>query len=135
MHASSLVPTDTRRTNTFLPYFERLIVMNTTPYRLAAWSLLTAAVFVATATAQTVKLLPPEPVKLSNGQVIDVLNAGFASPHYRDMDGDEIPDLLVGELGLDALRVYTNHGTAHEPLFTGFDLLKTTEGIALTDVG
>lgn len=80
-------------------------------------------------------LAKPFPVRLADGSIIDVGNYGNASAGYRDMDGDGIPDLLVGELGNRGLRVYKNRGTATEPVFTAFSLLETTTGIALTDPG
>lgn len=92
-------------------------------------------IFSLSAFAQTPRLEKPVPIKLADGSIIDVGNYGFASPGYRDMDGDNIPDLLVGELGNRGLRIYKNHGTAAEPVFTGFRLLETTTGIALTDPG
>lgn len=109
--------------------------MNSKSLRLALVPLLLSATCGSMAAETPAKLLPPEPVMLSTGQQLDVGNMGFASPHYRDMDGDKIPDLLVGELGLRALRVYKNHGSATRPVFSGFDLLETTEGIALSDNG
>lgn len=79
---------------------------------------------------------------LANGEPIDV-TTGHAAPYLRDMDGDGVRDLLVGEFGDGTytgpvhgegtlgpqwangrLRVYHNHGTDHEPRFQSFEYFK-----------
>ncbi len=54
---------------------------------------------------------------------------GFAAPFMADMDGDSLPDLLVGVYGKGikkygdlaaTLRVYKNLGRKGKPKFTGF---------------
>jgi hypothetical protein len=54
---------------------------------------------------------------LDNGTIIDVGNHGFAAPEYRDMDGDGVPDLLVGEFEGGRLHVFHNYGTTTEQVF------------------
>ena len=60
---------------------------------------------------------PPRPVGLAvdlrppvhvciDGQPLDVQRAGYAAPFLGDIDGDGIPDLLVGEYQNGALRIY-----------------------------
>lgn len=92
------------------------------------------------------------PVRIKSGETpIDVVT-GHASPSMRDMDGDGLKDLLVGEFGsgkfpeaefltdasrafksimaVSRVRVYRNVGTATAPRFDGFEYMKTKEGAA-----
>ena len=98
-------------------------------------TILVLMLFSTLVLAQAPKLDKPVPVRLADGSILDVKNLGFPSAAYRDMDGDGLPDLLVGELANAALRIYKNQGTATEPVFTVFRLFKTTEGVALADPG
>lgn len=49
-------------------------------------------------------------------QPIDV-TVGHASPCFVDWDGDQLPDLLVGQFGQGKLRIYRNEGKAGSPAF------------------
>ncbi|MDG2291380.1 MAG: FG-GAP-like repeat-containing protein [Phycisphaerales bacterium] len=79
---------------------------------------------------------------LANGEPIDV-TTGHAAPYLRDMDGDGIRDLLVGEFGDGTytgpvhepgtpghewangrLRIYRNHGSDADPRFEDFEYLQ-----------
>ncbi len=92
------------------------------------------------------------PVRIKSGDAfIDVIT-GHAAPLMRDMDGDGLKDLLVGEFGngtfpeaeylteasrkfgshmaVSRVRVYKNRGTETAPRFDGFEYMKTKEGAA-----
>ncbi len=93
-----------------------------------------------------------KPVRLeANGKPIDV-TVGHAAPFVRDVDGDGVRDLLVGEFGkgnfegarLPAatlkkwgrsfakgkLRIYRNVGTNAAPKFEGFEYLRAGGKVA-----
>ena len=102
-----------------------------------------AALLASTMPAETDSPRFDEPVRiLANGEPIDV-TTGHAAPYLRDMDGDGVRDLLVGEFGDGTytgpvhepgspghewangrLRIYLNHGTNHEPRFETFEYLQ-----------
>jgi hypothetical protein len=64
------------------------------------------------------------PVRIeAEGGPIDV-DIGHAAPFVADFDGDDTPDLLVGQFGDGKLRIYRNEGTAREPLFKTFTWFK-----------
>lgn len=120
--------------------------MTPTAYGIGVTLLGAAAVFAQGAP----DLLAPTRVR-SGTEFIDV-TTGHAAPLMRDMDGDGIPDLLVGEFGSgrfpeaefltpeskkyastmchSKVRIYKNRGTKTEPRFDGFEYLKTREGAA-----
>jgi hypothetical protein len=52
----------------------------------------------------------------AGGKPINV-TIGHAAPYLADMDGDGKRDLLVGQFGDGALRIYTNLGTDTRPEF------------------
>src|SRR5262245_53950361 len=64
---------------------------------------------------------PPElaaPIKiLANGKALDVGRSGHAAPFVGDIDGDGLPDLLVGQYHEGRLRVYLNKGKKGAPRF------------------
>jgi hypothetical protein len=66
----------------------------------------------------TAVLEPPFRVEAA-GVVINV-DGGHAAPLYADLDGDGVPDLLVGQTGREGARVYKNHGASGAPRFEGF---------------
>lgn len=70
--------------------------------------------------AQAPKLADPYQLKLADGTVLDTGGIGHAAPFYADFDGDNVPDLLVGEFKDGALRIYHNYGTKLEPVFKDF---------------
>ena len=94
---------------------------------------------------QDSEFLPATRIK-ADGKPIDV-TVGHAAPFFKDWDGDGVDDLLVGEFGdLDfpkdrlpesqqgkpgnafsqsKLRIYKNYGTKANPLFKGFEYLKS----------
>ncbi|HIE69186.1 MAG TPA: hypothetical protein EYP98_02955 [Planctomycetes bacterium] len=100
-----------------------------------------AALLCHTVTAQ--KLGAPVRIQ-ANGSPIDV-TVGHAAPFMRDMNGDGIRDLLVGEFGTGTflqerlpesrrskksgyaegkLRIYRNVGTNAAPAFADFEYLR-----------
>jgi hypothetical protein len=58
-------------------------------------------------------LSPPVRIEAA-GKPIDT-EVGHAAPFVGDFDGDNVPDLLVGQFGGGALWVYRNEGTAAAP--------------------
>ena len=80
--------------------------------------------------AQMTQLADPIPVK-ADGEIIDIGGFGHAAPFYADMDGDNVPDLLVGEFEGGELRIYRNHGTATNPVFKDFEYLKVDGDVAV----
>ena len=88
---------------------------------ITALALLVPTIF---AWAQPLKLEKPFPVKLEDGTIIDVQGYGYAAPFYADIDGDSVPDLLVGEFNNGTTRIYHNYGTAHAPVFRDFKFLE-----------
>ncbi len=78
-----------------------------------------AAMFgAAAAGAQVPQFEKPFRVE-ADGKPIDV-TTGHAAPLWRDMDGDGLADLLVGQFGEGKLRIYRNSGTKTAPRFQGF---------------
>lgn len=63
-------------------------------------------------------LAPPTRVQ-AGGQDIDV-DVGHAAPFVGDLDGDGVPELLVGQYGAGQLRIYKNTGTRKNPRFDRF---------------
>ena len=89
------------------------------------------ACFVFSAFAEEaglVKLAKPVGITTEDGKIIDVERYGFASVNYRDMDGDNVPDLLVGEFEDGALHIYKNYGTEKAPIFRDRKLAKDVNG-------
>src|SRR5262245_43700495 len=54
-------------------------------------------------------LRPPVHVRVG-GLPLDVQRSGHAAPSVGDLDGDGIPDLLVGQFLDGALRIYPGKG-------------------------
>jgi hypothetical protein len=85
------------------------------------WILFGAAVLAVSGllvSAEQTELSQPLLLKV-DGEPIDV-EIGHAAPFLGDIDGDELPDLLVGQFGEGQLRVYKNIGTASNPIFAQF---------------
>src|SRR5438270_9762538 len=59
------------------------------------------------------ELSPPVRIEAA-GKPIDT-DIGHAAPFVGDLDGDGVPDLLVGQFGEGKLWVYHNDGTAAAP--------------------
>jgi hypothetical protein len=83
---------------------------------------------------QTPKPGDPIPVK-ADGRPIDIEGVGRAAPFYADIDGDNIPDLLVGEYQDGKCRIYHNYGTATKPVFRNFKYLQAGGEIAVIPPG
>jgi hypothetical protein len=58
-----------------------------------------------------------EPVQITAGDKPIDVTVGHAAPFVHDMNGDGKRDLLVGQFGDGALRIYTNAGTNEQPKF------------------
>ena len=65
------------------------------------------------------KLAPDlaEPVQIMAGDKPIDVTVGHAAPFVADMNNDGKRDLLVGQFGDGALRIYTNTGTNEQPKF------------------
>ena len=87
--------------------------------------ILTTFAVASLAAATSDAFEPPFRVRDANG-FIDV-EWGHAAPLVTDIDGDGVPDLLVGQFGDGKLRVYKNVGTAKAPRFDGFTWFKAGE--------
>jgi hypothetical protein len=83
------------------------------------------------AVAQVPRLGEPFQVTLEDGTAIDIVETGHAGPFYGDVDGDGVPDLLVGEFKGGECRVYHNYGTATEPVFKDFAYLQAGGDMAI----
>jgi FG-GAP repeat len=64
-------------------------------------------------------VLPPVRVE-AGGKPLDIGRSGHAAPFFGDIDGDGLPDLLVGEFHGGRLRVYRNIGTKAGPRFGAY---------------
>jgi hypothetical protein len=55
---------------------------------------------------------------------VDISVPGFSVPSFVDWNGDDLPDLIVGEGGLGSydgkVRVYINTGAPGSPAFSSF---------------
>ena len=71
---------------------------------------------------------------MAAGRAITV-SMGHAAPAYGDVDGDQVPDLLVGQYAGGKLRIYKNYGTADKPLFKDFKWFEAGGEIASVDYG
>jgi hypothetical protein len=78
-------------------------------------------------------LYPPTRLE-AEGKPIDV-DAAHAAPHVHDMDGDGLPDLLVGQFGDGKLRVYRNLGKRRAPVFERFDWVMAGDRVATVPFG
>ena len=75
----------------------------------------------ACAWAQAPGLAEPFKVKMDDGSPLEVGRIGHSAPIYADFDGDNIPDLIVGEFLDGACRIFKNYGTATAPVFKDFE--------------
>jgi hypothetical protein len=57
---------------------------------------------------------------LVNGKALDVERSGHAAPFVGDIDGDGVPDLLVGQYHNGSLRIYPGKGGSGERKFGDF---------------
>ena len=58
------------------------------------------------------------------------VDVGHATPFMGDIDGDGLPDLIVGQYGLGQARVYRNVGTKGAPRFDSFEWFKAGSEVA-----
>ena len=86
----------------------------------------TALLLLTASSAQDLGLFE-KPFRVRDGSNYIDVDIGHAAPLFTDFDGDNVPDLLVGQFGDGKLRVYTNVGSAKEPRFDGFTWFKTGE--------
>jgi hypothetical protein len=71
---------------------------------------------------------------LCGGKPITV-DVGHSAPCFTDLDGDGLPDLLVGQFGEGKLRVYRNAGNPGDPKFGAWEYLKAGGKPASVDYG
>ena len=76
------------------------------------------------AMAQGPNLAEPYPLVLADGSNLDVQGIGHSAPVYADFDGDEVPDLIVGEFKSGACRIFKNYGSARDPVFKDFKFME-----------
>ena len=74
---------------------------------------LVVALLLASVVPAQPQLETPFPVQ-ADGQRVDV-PVGHAAPFVADVDGDRLPDLLVGQFGQGRLRIYKNVGQPGAP--------------------
>ncbi|GIK52335.1 MAG: hypothetical protein HPKKFMNG_00364 [Planctomycetes bacterium] len=67
--------------------------------------LLAAAAIGPSLAAATAQFEAPQKV-MAGGKAIEVEQPGYASPCLADMDGDGVPDLLVGQFNRGKIGVY-----------------------------
>ena len=75
---------------------------------------------------QAGELAPPFLVE-AGGSAIDVAG-GNSAPFVRDLDGDGLFDLLVGQFEEGRVRAYRNVGARGAPRFERFELLRAGDG-------
>jgi hypothetical protein len=75
------------------------------------------------------ELLTPTQVRVG-GKPLDVERSGHAAPFVGDLDGDGVPDLLVGQFHDGALRIYRGIGGSGERKFGDFQWFKAGGKIA-----
>ena len=62
-----------------------------------------------------------DPVQVMCGNQPINVDVGHATPFMADIDGDGLPDLIVGQYGLGQARVYRNVGSKGAPRFVDFE--------------
>jgi hypothetical protein len=76
---------------------------------------------LASAAASALEVAPAEMVAAGG---VDLVVGGYSIPTLADWNGDDLPDLVVGEGGgavsTGKVRVYLNQGSPGEPEFAGF---------------
>ena len=73
------------------------------------------------------ELAPPFLVEAA-GAPIDV-DGGNAAPAWHDLDGDGLPELVVGQFERGCVRVYPNVGRAGAPRFGTWHFLRAGEDL------
>jgi hypothetical protein len=71
-----------------------------------------------------------DPVQVMCGNQPINVDVGHATPFMGDLDGDGLPDLIVGQYGLGQARVYRNVGTKDSPRFESFEWFKAGGEVA-----
>lgn len=80
------------------------------------------------------ELLSPVRVE-ADDKPVDVERSGHAAPFFGDIDGDGLPDLLVGEFHGGRLRVYRNIGTNGKPRFGAYTYFEAGGTLGTVPVG
>lgn len=98
-------------------------------------SFLLIAVAIPLLAAEEKKELAAPVHLLAAGKPLDVQRQGHAAPFVADLDGDGLPDLLVGQFHEGRLRVYRNVGSKGKPRFDAFTWLQADGKLASVPVG
>lgn len=95
--------------------------------------MVTALLLIASASPTKIILDKPF-LAFAGGKPIQV-EIGHAAPILADYDGDQLPDLLVGQFGEGKLRIYKNIGTREEPKFDKFEWFQAAGQVAKVEAG
>jgi hypothetical protein len=98
-----------------------------------SWILLTL-IAAAAAPPDDNPFLPPVRVE-AGGKPLDIERSAHAAPFVGDVDGDGLPDLLVGQFHEGRLRIYRNTGTKGKPRFDSFEWFKAGGELGRVPVG
>ncbi len=93
---------------------------------------------VATAVTASAQGLFQKPWRLQtqSGKVIDTGDgSGYAGPTLADVDGDDRPDLVVGQFTGGRFRVYKNVGTTRKPVYADHEFLAAGKTLASVPMG
>lgn len=86
--------------------------------------IITASITIAAISTTAAASLDFGPERLVEAENAVITVPGYAAPSFIQWDGDNLPDLVVGEGGLGIypgkVRVYINRGSPGEPIFTDF---------------
>jgi hypothetical protein len=69
------------------------------------------------------------PVEFVQANGVDIQVPGYSVPSFVPWDGDDLPDLVLGEGGLTSypgkVRIYLNVGTFDEPSFGDYSFVQS----------
>lgn len=96
-------------------------------------TLLSPILLGSLASAQSVSF--EAPFRVRDGQGFVDSDVGHAAPLVADVDGDGLPDLLVGQFGEGKLRIHKNLGSAKAPRFEGYTWFQAAEQVGRVPSG